>query len=112
MRWDGRLVRIFNERMQPIAVHIRQEPGRFSTPTQYIASEKISAVERGAAWLLERVTTRLGPHSATWAEAIALVGGELDAPLVDATLGLLLKYRDDVERVRGPLAAQLLAEPG
>ena len=33
VRWDGRLVRIFNERMQPIAVHTRQEPGRFSTPS-------------------------------------------------------------------------------
>ena len=61
VRWDGRLVRIFNERMQPIAVHTKQEPGRFSTPRQFIASEKISAVERGAAWLLDKVTTRLGP---------------------------------------------------
>ena len=47
-----------------------------------------------------------------WAEAISHVGGAaLDAPTVDATLGLLLKYHDDIERVRGPLVAQLLAEP-
>lgn len=46
-----------------------------------------------------------------WAEAIAHVGGAaLDAPTVDATLGLLLKYHDDIERVRGALTAQLLAE--
>ena len=46
-----------------------------------------------------------------WAEAISHVGGEtLDPPTVDATLGLLLKYHDDIERVRGPLALQLLAE--
>ncbi len=46
-----------------------------------------------------------------WAEAIAWVGAAtLDAPTVDATLGLLLKYHDDIERVRGPRAAQLLAE--
>ena len=70
VRWDGRLVRIFNERMQPIAVHTKHEPGRFSTPPQYIASEKISTVERGAAWLLDKVATRLGPHSATWAKAM------------------------------------------
>jgi transposase len=70
VRWDGRLVRIFNERMQPIAVHTKHEPGRFSTPPQFIASEKISTVERGAAWLLDKVTTRLGPHSATWAKAM------------------------------------------
>jgi len=46
-----------------------------------------------------------------WAEAISHVGGAtLDPPTVDATLGLLLKYHDDIERVRGPLARQLLAE--
>jgi len=46
-----------------------------------------------------------------WAEAISHVGGEtLDPPTVEATLGLLLKYHDDIERVRGPLAVQLLAE--
>ena len=70
VRWDGRMVRIFNERMQPIAVHTRQEPGRFSTPPQYIASEKITAVERGTTWLLGRVTSRLGPHSTAWAKAM------------------------------------------
>jgi MoxR-like ATPase len=47
-----------------------------------------------------------------WAEAISHVGTQaLDPMTVDATLGLLLKYHDDIERVRGPLAAQLLAEP-
>jgi len=53
-----------------------------------------------------------------WAEAIAHVAalgppaapGALDPATVDATLGLLLKYHDDIERVRGALAAQLLAE--
>jgi MoxR-like ATPase len=46
-----------------------------------------------------------------WAEAIAHVGNPaLDPPTVDATLGLLLKYHDDIERVRGALAARLLAE--
>jgi MoxR-like ATPase len=56
-----------------------------------------------------------------WAEAIAHVaglagapaggpGGALDPATVDATLGLLLKYHDDIERVRGALAAEMLAE--
>ena len=46
-----------------------------------------------------------------WAEAIVHVGsGELAPELVDATLGLLLKYHDDIERVRGAMARQLLAE--
>ena len=87
-RWDGRLVRIFNERMQPIAVHTKQEPGRFSTPRQYIASEKISAVERGAAWLLDKVTTRLGPHSAAWAQAMIQARGVEGVRVLQGLLNL------------------------
>jgi MoxR-like ATPase len=49
-----------------------------------------------------------------WAEAISYVadarGSALEPEAVDATLGLLLKYHDDIERVRGPLARELLAE--
>ncbi|HEY4239113.1 MAG TPA: MoxR family ATPase [Kofleriaceae bacterium] len=45
-----------------------------------------------------------------WAEAIALLGvPQLAIEPVRATLGLLLKYHDDLERVRGSLAP-LLAE--
>ena len=54
VRWDARLVRIFNHRWEQIAVHVRQEPGRFSTLGEHLAAEKISGLERGAAWLLRR----------------------------------------------------------
>ena len=30
-RWDGHTVRLFNPRMEQIAFHVQQEPGRFST---------------------------------------------------------------------------------
>jgi transposase len=75
VRWDARLVRIFNDRMQPIATHVRKEPGCFSTPPEYIAAEKISGVERGAASLLRRVALRLGPKSAAWGEAMIQARG-------------------------------------
>ena len=88
VRWDGRIVRIFNERMQPIAVHTRHEPGRFSTPRQYIASEKISAVERGAAWLLDKVTTRLGPRSTAWAQAMIQARGVEGVRVLQGLLSL------------------------
>lgn len=46
-----------------------------------------------------------------WARALTHLSAEhLDESLVDRTLGLLLKYQDDVERVRGPVAATLLAQ--
>jgi MoxR-like ATPase len=47
-----------------------------------------------------------------WAEAIALLGiSTLAVEPVRSTLGLLLKYHDDVERVAGA-TEQLLAEAG
>jgi hypothetical protein len=74
VRWDSRMVRIFNERMEPIAAHVRHEPGRFSTQSPHIASEKISGIERGAAWQMTRVR-RLGPHSTSWSEALLKARG-------------------------------------
>jgi transposase len=69
VRWDARMVRIFNDRMEPVAVHARLEPGRFSTRPVHIASEKISGIERGAAWHLARARC-LGPHCGRWAEGV------------------------------------------
>ncbi|MGE0536462.1 MAG: IS21 family transposase [Pirellulales bacterium] len=54
-RWDARTVRVFNLRMQEIALHARHEQGRFSTQGAHIAREKISGLEQGAALLLKRV---------------------------------------------------------
>jgi transposase len=74
-RWDGRLVRIYNDRMEQIVVYARQEPGRFRSRPEFIASEKISAVELGAARLLSRVRSRLGPRSGCWAAAMIKARG-------------------------------------
>ena len=65
VRWDGHLVRIFNERMEPIATHVQREAGRFSTQRAHIAAEKISNVERGAAWLLGPTQKRVGRAAGT-----------------------------------------------
>lgn len=46
-----------------------------------------------------------------WANALVhLDAVTLEAPVVDDTLGLLLKYQDDIARIRGSEAAQLLAQ--
>jgi transposase len=75
VRWDSRLVRLFNERFEQIAVHVRQPPGKFSTQERHIVAEKISNVERGAAWLLSKVRGHLGPSSARWAEGMMAARG-------------------------------------
>jgi transposase len=84
VRWDARLVRIFNDRMEPLGVHVKQEPGRFSTKGSHIAAEKISGVERGAAWQLARAR-RIGPESARWAEQVVEARG---VEAVRALIGL------------------------
>jgi hypothetical protein len=66
VRWDGRVVRIFDSGMRQIAMHSQQEPGRFSTHSKHIAPEKISGIERGTVWLMQRVQN-IGPHSVAWA---------------------------------------------
>jgi transposase len=85
VRWDARLVRIFNDRMEQLEVHAKQEPGRFSTKSSHIVAEKISGVERGAAWHLTRIR-RLGPNSTCWAEMVVHARG---VEAVRVLIGLL-----------------------
>jgi transposase len=68
-RWDGHLVRVFNKRMEVIAVHVQQDAGRFSTHDEHIHAHKFSRVELGAEALL-RQTSWIGPDAARWAKAM------------------------------------------
>jgi hypothetical protein len=87
VRWDARMVRVFNDRMEQVAAHARHEPGRFSTQPVHLASEKVSGVERGAAWHLARVR-RLGPESTRWAEATVAARGVEAVRVLIGLLGL------------------------
>ena len=69
VRWDSRLVHIFNRHLEVIVVHVRRPPGKFSTQRTHLAAKKISSVERGAVWLLSEARS-IGPQSARWAEAM------------------------------------------
>ena len=69
VRWDGHLVRIYNKRMEQVAVHVQQEPGKFSTHKKHIHARKFSKVERGVTWNLRR-TGLIGPQAERWAKAV------------------------------------------
>lgn len=69
VRWDERIVRVFDRDMQPVAMHVRSERGHFSTKPEHIASEKIATVERGTDWLLQRAS-RIGRHTECWAHTL------------------------------------------
>jgi transposase len=74
VRWDARLVRLFDDRWRQVAVHAKTEPGRFRTSDQHIPREKVSAVERGADALLRQVAF-VGPHTRDWANAMTQARG-------------------------------------
>jgi transposase len=74
VRWDARMVRVFDHRLQPVAVHARSEPGRFRTNPEHIAPEKISGVERGAEYLLRKVGV-IGSHAEVWSQSMLQTRG-------------------------------------
>ena len=75
VRWDSRMVRIFNDQLEQIAAHVKQQTaGQFSTHPAHIAAEKISGVERGTEWLLQRARL-IGSHADQWAQDVIRTRG-------------------------------------
>lgn len=68
-RWDGRTVRLFDQNLRQIAIHVQREPGRFATDSKHIVPEKRSGIERGAAWWLNKAGN-IGIHAGQWAQSI------------------------------------------
>jgi transposase len=91
VRWDARMVRVFNDKMELIFSHPKREPGRFSTDRVHIVSEKISGVERGAGWLLSRVRL-IGPQSVRWAEATISARGVEGVRVIQGLLSLTRRH--------------------
>ena len=85
VRWDGHLVRVFNSKMEPIAVHVQVEPGMFQTQDQHLHAKKISQVEQGTVSLLRRAAL-LGPHAEQWSRRMLQTRG---IPGVRVLVGLL-----------------------
>lgn len=98
VRWNQQMVRIFNQRFEQIALHVRQEPGQFSTLDPHVASEKITGVERGAEWLLKKVAL-VGTATTKWAEAMLTARGIEGVRVLQGLLSLTKKHRsEDLER--------------
>jgi transposase len=85
VRWDAHLVKIFNQRHAQLAIHARQEAGRFATALAHISTLKTSRVEKGTTWLLQRIAM-LGPQVSQWSQAMLTARG---IPGVRVLVGLL-----------------------
>jgi len=90
-RWDARLVRIFNQRFELIATHVRHEKGRFSTDARHLAPEKINGIERGVGYLLGKVRD-IGPHTHQWAEAMLTARGIEGTRVLQGVLSLTRRH--------------------
>ena len=95
VRWDTRVVRVFNQRFEQIAMHAGHEPGRFSTQAKHIAPEKISGLEHGASRLLADVSV-IGPHTEKWSEAMLTARGIEGTRVLLGLRGLTRKYSCDL----------------
>jgi transposase len=91
VRWDARLVRIFNHRFEPIAVHVRHEQGRFSTNPQHVPREKISGLEKGVSYLLPKVSV-VGPFTKQWSESMIHARGVQGTRVLLGLLSLTKKH--------------------
>jgi len=91
VRWDSRLVRVFDNRMNLISTHAKQPEGKFSTHREHIASEKISPVERGTDWLLQK-TSVIGPETKAWTLGLVANRGVQSVRVLHGLLNLSHKH--------------------
>lgn len=94
LRAESRLIRLFNQRFEQIAVHVRAEPGRFATDQAHIHARKRVIIERGADYLLERCRL-LGPHAGAWAEGLLRQRGPEGMRVLQGLLALAREHPVD-----------------
>jgi transposase len=90
-RWESRLVRVFNQRREVIAVHVRVEPGKFATDLTHLRSPYRCFVQRGLDYLLDRARL-VGPHTGSWAEAMAQQRGPIAVRVLHGLISLAEKH--------------------
>ena len=121
VRYESRMVRVFTQRMELIATHLRMDPGRFSTLPAHLASAKISGVEKGASYLLGRITL-IGTQAALWAKTVMEERGIEGVRVLQGLLSLVHRHsKAQIESVcalalshgayRLKALRQLLAQP-
>jgi transposase len=92
VRWDGRTVRVFNDRMEQIAVHARVEKGRFCRAENTTTRGRLLGVEHTASWLQQRAA-RIGPKCGAWASAVWINRGVEGIRPLYGLLALTRKHR-------------------
>lgn len=90
-RWESRLVRVFNQRREVVAVHVRVEPGKFATDPNHLHSPYRRLVQHGLEYLLDRARL-IGPQTGSWAEAMIQNRGPIGVRVLHGLLSLAEKH--------------------
>jgi transposase len=90
-RWESRLVRVFNQRREVIAVHALAEPGKFATDPNHLHSPYRRIVQHGLDYLLDRARL-VGMHTGSWAEAMIKQRGPIGTRVLHGLLSLAQKH--------------------
>ncbi len=91
VRYDGRLVEIFNDAMARICVHAQKEPGQRSTRKEHIPPEKVGNPELGNEWML-RNAWNIGDAAHAWAIAMLAERGVPGTRVLNGLLSLRKKH--------------------
>lgn len=90
-RWESRLVRVFNQRREVVAVHVRVEPGKFATDPNHLHSPYRRLVQHGLEYLLDRARL-VGPQTGSWAQAMIQNRGPIGVRVLHGLLSLAQKH--------------------
>ncbi len=91
VRYDGRLIEIFNEAMARICVHAHKEPGQRSTRKEHIPLEKVGNPELGNEWMLTKAW-KIGDAAHAWAIAMLVERGVPGTRVLNGLLSLRKKH--------------------
>jgi len=90
-RWESRLLRVFNQRREVIAVHALAEPGKFTTDPNHLHSPHRHVIQQGLEHLLDRARL-IGMQTGSWAEAMVQQRGPMGVRVLYGLLALAQKH--------------------
>ena len=91
VRWESRMVRVFNQRREQIALHVLAEPGKFITDPNHLHSPHRRVIQHSLEHLLDRARW-IGPHTGSWAEAMIQQRGPIGTRVLHGLLALAQKH--------------------